>query len=177
MFQNVTLRIKKKFRLTNDIKEYQKKGVTLGDGVSIYNSYLDVGHGYLIEIGDHCTLTNCTILAHDASTQIYFKKSKVGMVRIGSHTFIGWGAIILPHVSIGKNCIIGAGTVVSKDIPDNSVVIGSPCRIISTTEQFILKHQEYMKEKPIFEKKWNCKTKEQKNREKEILQNTFGYDE
>lgn len=177
MLKQIMLKIKKKLKLTDDIKELRKMGVTIGSGCKIYNSYIDPGHGYLIEIGNNCTLTNCTILAHDASTQIYFKKSRVGIVEIGDNTFIGWGAIILPNTKIGKNCIIGAGSVVTRDIPDNSVASGSPCRVISSTEKFIDKHEEYMKTKPIFNTNWKSKNSEEKQQEKKILKDTFGYDE
>ena len=51
-------------------------------------------------------------------------------VEIGDDVWIGGGSIILPGVSIGKNCVIGAGSVVTKSIPDNSVAYGNPCRVI-----------------------------------------------
>ena len=44
--------------------------------------------------------------------------------------WIGGGAIILPGVTIGDNVVIGAGSVVTKDIPDNVVAVGNPCRVI-----------------------------------------------
>lgn len=50
---------------------------------------------------------------------------------IGENTRIGSNATILP-VNIGKNCIIGAGSVVTKDIPDNSTVCGNPAKILNT---------------------------------------------
>ena len=46
-------------------------------------------------------------------------------------------------VTVGKNCIIGMGAVVTKDVPDNSVVAGVPARIICTTEQYLEKHKDY----------------------------------
>ena len=51
-------------------------------------------------------------------------------VRIGSDVWIGGGAIILPGVTIGDNTIIGAGSVVTKDIPANSIAVGNPCKVI-----------------------------------------------
>lgn len=163
--------------LTDEIKEYRKKGIKIGEDCNIYNSYLDIGHGYLIEIGNNCTLTNCVVLAHDASTKIPLKKSKVGRVVIGDNTFIGWGTIILPNVKIGKNCVIGAGSVVTKDIPDNSVAIGQPCKVIESTEDFVKRNKNYMKEKPVFDKKYDKKSEEDKNKERLALRDTFGYDE
>jgi len=51
-------------------------------------------------------------------------------VHIGSGVWIGGGAIICPGVTIGNNCTIGAGSVVIKDIPPNTVAAGNPCRVI-----------------------------------------------
>ncbi len=51
-------------------------------------------------------------------------------VTIGDNVWIGGGAIILPGVTIGDNVVIGAGSVVGKDIPDNMLAAGNPCRII-----------------------------------------------
>jgi acetyltransferase-like isoleucine patch superfamily enzyme len=52
------------------------------------------------------------------------------VVEIGDGTWIGIGAVILPNVRIGKRCVIGANAVVTKDIPDGSVAIGSPARVV-----------------------------------------------
>lgn len=51
-------------------------------------------------------------------------------VRIGSNVWIGAGAVILPGVTIGDNSVIGAGSIVTKDIPANVVAVGNPCRVL-----------------------------------------------
>jgi len=51
-------------------------------------------------------------------------------VKIEDNVWIGGGVIILPGVTIGKNSVIGAGSVVNRSIPDNSVAVGNPCRVI-----------------------------------------------
>ena len=51
--------------------------------------------------------------------------------------YIGVRSIILPGVHIGNNCIIAAGSVVSKDVPDNSVVGGVPARFIKTADEYL----------------------------------------
>ncbi len=61
------------------------------------------------------------ILAHDASTKIFLDYTKISNVKIGNNVFIGAGAIILPGSIIEDNVIIGAGSIVSKRIPANSV--------------------------------------------------------
>ena len=57
-------------------------------------------------------------------------------VRVGDRVWIGAGAILLPGVSIGENSVIGAGSVVTHDIPANVVAVGNPCRVLRPiTEQ------------------------------------------
>ena len=51
-------------------------------------------------------------------------------IKIGNNVWIGGNTVILPNVTIGDNCVIGAGSVVTKDIPPNVVAAGNPCKII-----------------------------------------------
>lgn len=59
-----------------------------------------------------------------------------GKIIIGNNVHIGTNAVIMPGVKIGNNCIIGVSAVVTKDIPDNSVVAGIPARVIKTIEEY-----------------------------------------
>lgn len=56
-------------------------------------------------------------------------------VKIGKRCWIGAGAIILPGVTVGDDTVIGAGSVVTKDIPSGVVAVGNPCRVIKTLEK------------------------------------------
>lgn len=69
------------------------------------------------------------ILERSDNDPIYYKTC-ADPVEIKDGTWIGGGVIILPGVTIGKNSIIGAGSVVNKSIPDNCVAVGNPCRVI-----------------------------------------------
>ena len=51
-------------------------------------------------------------------------------IHIGSNCWIGAGVIILPGITIGDNVVIGAGSVVTKDLPSNVVAVGNPCRVL-----------------------------------------------
>ena len=50
--------------------------------------------------------------------------------KLGTDVWIDANVVILPSVTIGKNSVIGAGSVVTKDIPENAVVAGNPCRVL-----------------------------------------------
>jgi maltose O-acetyltransferase len=56
-------------------------------------------------------------------------------VEIGSDVWVGGGAIILPGVRIGSRTVIGAGSVVTRDLPDNVFAAGNPCRVIRELER------------------------------------------
>lgn len=51
-------------------------------------------------------------------------------ISIGDNAWLGGGVIVLPGVTIGKNCVIGAGSVVTKDIPDNTIAVGNPAKVV-----------------------------------------------
>ena len=62
-----------------------------------------------------------------------------GKIKIGDHSFIGYYALIMPGVQIGERCVVGAGSVVTKSVPDNSVVAGNPARLLGSTDTYLEK--------------------------------------
>lgn len=153
----------------NSIESLRKRGVTVGSNCHIYGK-IDNGHGFLITIGNNVSLASgCVILTHDGSTKKIVGYSRVGCVSIGDDVFIGENAIVLPNVKIGNRVIIGAGCVVSKDIPDNSVVVGNPAQIVGTYDAFVEKTKNRFETCPVFKTHYSKKTDEEKREMKEIL--------
>lgn len=149
-------------------------GGTVGDNVDIIASSIDMGEPYLLKIGNNVTITGVKILTHDASLKKTVGYSKTGKVHIGDNVFVGWGSIILPNTTIGNRVVIGAGTVVSKDIPDNSVVVGSPCRIICTYDEYVEKTRNLMKEFPVIDSLPSEIMKNEESKQK-LIKKGFGY--
>ena len=129
------------------------QGLNCGKGC-IVSSGTDFGsEPFLITLHNNVRLSsNVSLITHDGSVHTLKQSEKYkskpihgyGKIEIDDNTFIGANAIVLPGVYIGKNCIIGAGSVVTKSVPDNSVVAGVPGKIIETTEEFALKKERLM---------------------------------
>ena len=114
-----------------------KLGLTVGKNFNPQHGYdLDPSHCWLISIGDDVVFgPNVSILAHDAGTCNALGYAKIGCVTIGDRVFIGEGSVVLPGVSIGSDVIIGANSTVTKDVPDNCVVVGNPAKIIRKNKE------------------------------------------
>ena len=87
-----------------------------------------------IYVGDHTMLGPNVVLA-TAAHPILPKLREQGYqynlpIHIGRNCWLGAGVIVLPGVTIGDNSVIGAGSIVTKDIPENVVAVGNPCRVI-----------------------------------------------
>ena len=123
------------------VEDLRSGGATVGENVDIINASIDMVTPFLLTIGNNVTITNCRLLTHDASTKKFLGYTKAGEIVIGNNVFIGANAVVLPNTHIGDRVIIGAGAVVAHDIPDNSVVVGNPCRVICTCDEYIAKQQ------------------------------------
>ena len=114
--------------------KHKVMGVEIGDCCFISaGAWLDNRSGKVI-IGNHVSITKgAKILSHDA-TSWRLKKDKPEpekvVTRLDDHVFIGMNAVVLAGVHIRENSVIGAGAVVSKDVPPNCVVVGNPMKII-----------------------------------------------
>lgn len=109
------------------------KNIRVGnDFLANYNvTILDVAP---VTIGNNCMLAPnviITTVGHPLEPDIRSKQTAICKpITIGDNVWIGAGAIVLPGVSIGSNSVIAAGAVVSRDIPEQSLAIGIPARVV-----------------------------------------------
>ena len=106
----------------------------IGEDCSIQTNVTISDPGY-VSLGNNVRLSGCTLFCHDGSVNMInrafgLKLDRVGKIEIRDNVFIGHGAIILPGVTIGSRAVIGAGSVVTRDVPDGVFAAGNPCRVV-----------------------------------------------
>lgn len=100
---------------------YANFNLTLVDDTHIYvGDYTMLGPNVVLATAGHPILPELREQAYQYNVP----------VRIGRNCWLGAGVIVLPGVTIGDNTVIGAGSVVTKDIPANVVAVGNPCRVL-----------------------------------------------
>lgn len=128
----------------------------IGDNCSIQKRKVPL-YANLIRLGNNVHIaSNVSFLTHDISylvlnnTEGYSDLGKaqerIGCIEIGNNVFVGSGVHILYDTKIGNNVIIGTASTVTKDIPDNSVVAGTPARVIGTFDDYakkMISEQQY----------------------------------
>lgn len=138
-FNTIPLKAKK---IANIIRKYNLYG-NVGENCLIQLRKIPL-HSELIFLHNNiCIGSNVLFVTHDASHFMLNKKcnsdvyiEKVGCIEIMDNVFIGSGTQIMGNVRIGSNVIIGAGSIITKDIPDNSVYSGNPAKYICDFEDY-----------------------------------------
>lgn len=123
------------------IAEYfRKQGAQIGEGCGIIPTSLGT-EPYLVKIGNHVTIANrVAFITHDGGAWIARQEDPnvqvFGPIVIEDNCVIGQNAILFPNVRIGKNSIVGAGSVVISDVPENTIVMGVPARPFGSVEKY-----------------------------------------
>lgn len=115
------------------------------------NVYIDPTNYGLLTIEQGVTISrNVTLLVHDYAISKIFVQNNENVTGVGifkpivlkEGCFVGAGSIILPGVTVGKNSIIGAGSIVKRSIPDNVVAAGNPAKVIKSLQEYYEKITE-----------------------------------
>lgn len=123
-------------------------GVRVQGKLKIYGSsyHMFGSEPFLITLGDNVYISvGAQFVCHDGST-LPFRRlipdlELADRISVGNNVFIGMGALIMMGVRIGNDCVVGARSVVTKDVPDGQIVAGVPARVVTTTAEFLTKAQ------------------------------------
>ncbi|MCC6502880.1 MAG: acyltransferase [Deltaproteobacteria bacterium] len=128
---NRIFRLRKYDRFT--IAEYfREQGAQIGEGCSIIPRMLGT-EPYLVKIGNHVTIASGVVfITHDGGCWIFREEvpdiQVFGPIIIEDNCVVGQNAVLFPNIRIGKNSIVGAGSVVISDVPPDTIVMGIPAR-------------------------------------------------
>lgn len=122
----------------------KENGMVVEEGVTVMGDVNFGSEPYLITLRKKCRITNGVIfITHDGATWAfrhrwpeYADVIKFGRIEVGEESFIGARSVILPGVKIGKNCVVGAGSVVTSDVQDETVVCGVPARPVCSIKEY-----------------------------------------
>jgi acetyltransferase-like isoleucine patch superfamily enzyme len=135
----------------------RKKGVIVGKGTVFFGRKgVDVTRPCLVEIGNNCAVVSSEILTHGYDWLVLRNKygemlSSSGKIVIEDNVFIGTNSIILKGVRIGRDTIIGAGSVVTHNIPPMCVAAGNPCEVIMSIDEYYRKRKKkYIEEAKVY---------------------------
>lgn len=127
-------------------KKLKDLGVKIGENCRIQSESFG-SEPYLISLGNHVTIgANVRMVTHDGGVWVLRDKHPdidlIKPITIKDNSFIGLNSLILPGVTIGKNSIVGAGSVVTKDVADNTIVAGNPAKLINNLDCYEKKSLE-----------------------------------
>lgn len=140
------------FMRKNIFSKIKELGFTLIKAISPQSYVFDknkIGQGTLImpktvvnidaEVGENCIINTGAVVEHECKignhSHIASMACLAGGVVVGEEVLIGSGAVILPYLKIGSGAIVGAGAVVIEDVPEYTVVVGNPARVIKKKER------------------------------------------
>jgi acetyltransferase-like isoleucine patch superfamily enzyme len=122
------------------------QGAVIGENCDLICGIWGFGsEPYLIHIGNNVTLAGgVNLITHDGGTRVFRpyeprwtkETGNYGKISIGDNVFIGMNAIIMPGVRIDSNVVIGAGSVVTKNVSSNTVFAGNPAHFIHSLDEY-----------------------------------------
>lgn len=138
----------KRCRIASTAIITDKDKLKLHDNVWI-NHYVRIDAAGGVDIGEGCQIGfGACVLSHSTHNSIrlmgykfmeFDAPERAGYIAkktvIGKYSFIGGGSFVMPGVKIGKGCVVGVNSVVTHDLPDYSIAVGSPAKVIGSTKE------------------------------------------
>lgn len=138
----------------NNVAYLRRRGARIGAQTTLLNRVEDFGtEPWLVEIGSRVTVAGGVLfVTHDGASRVFRHRieggspfgNRFGTIRILDNSFIGARSILLPGIVIGPDSIVGAGSVVTRDVPPHTVVAGHPARAVADLDDHIATYRRKM---------------------------------
>jgi acetyltransferase-like isoleucine patch superfamily enzyme len=138
----------------NKIAYLRRLGVRIGPHATILSPVRDFGtEPWLIELGSRVNIAaRVLFLTHDGSSRVFRHRigegcafgNRFGAIRIRDNCVVGARTILMPGITIGPDSIVGAGSVVTRDVPPGTVAAGVPARVLCTLDEYVARYREKM---------------------------------
>jgi hypothetical protein len=132
----------------------RRAGARIGQRTSLLNRVDEFGsEPWLVEIGSNVAIASgVAFITHDGASRVFRQEipgssvfgNRFGPIRVGDNCVIGMRAILMPGVSIGPDSIVGAGSVVTRDVPPRTVAAGVPARVLCTLLEYEERYRQAM---------------------------------
>lgn len=127
-------------RMSQDpVAYWRSQGAQIGSDCRL----IDCNFGsepYLVTLGDHVSATDTTFVTHDGGVWVFRDRwpdaDVIAPISVGSNVFLGSGTVVLPGVTIADDVVVGARSVVTRDIPAGSVAAGSPAKVLRSLDEY-----------------------------------------
>jgi acetyltransferase-like isoleucine patch superfamily enzyme len=130
----------------------RRAGARIGRHAALLNRVEEFGtEPWLVEIGTGVSIAKgVTFITHDGASRVFRRfipgasvyGNRFGPIRVRDNCVIGLRAILLPGVSIGPDSVVGAGSVVTRDVPPGTIAAGVPARVVSTLEEYVERYRK-----------------------------------
>jgi len=128
LYYTAKMHVGKHVRIKRGLRARKPENITIGDDVTIGCNVILQAHAP-IYIGNFTKIAPGVIIvtaSHDTSKRDFERTRTTSPVKIGNNCWLGTGAIVLPGVTIGDGTVVGAGSVVTKDLPPEMICVGVP---------------------------------------------------
>jgi hypothetical protein len=136
----------------NKIAYLRRLGVRIGRGTTVIARVQDFGsEPWLIELGSRVSIAaGVLFITHDGATRVFrhlfpdgsIYGNRFAPVRVLDNTIIGARVILMPGVTIGPDSVVGAGSIVTRDVPPRSIAAGVPAKVLCSLDEYIERYRE-----------------------------------
>jgi acetyltransferase-like isoleucine patch superfamily enzyme len=126
-------------RSRDPVAFFRSRGARIGDGCRLIGCNFG-SEPYLVTLGDHVSATATAFVTHDGGVWVFRDEwpdaDVIAPIVVGNNVYLGAGVLVLPGVTIGDDVVVGARSVVTRDLPSGCVALGTPARPVRSLAEY-----------------------------------------